>query len=312
MEVKTGKSFDPFVDNDDDASLRDEDYPFEATANLSMITRGQILTYCATIACSQFRTHVFGVIILGTRARLFRWDPSAMVVTRRFHYTKNTDNYLAQFIWFYDNASPLTRGHDTSVKRISETRANDLVGQEIVTQVKARNPLHSHFCTMNISDRQNGEIQHLHLISYPLPAQRLSSFGGMTRTMQALDLGTKEFVFVKDYWRTVATGRVKEGDIYLRLEKHRVPNVAPFGNGNDVLCPVWSEQTTDPVLKPVYARHEGRSDDEIQKHKPLEELVLYRMSLKVIGDGPKMFESTKQLVTAIADAMEGETLFRRP
>jgi len=99
-----------------------------------------------------------------------------------------------------------------------------------------------------------------------------------------------------------------DGDIYLRLEKHRVPNVAPFGNGNDVLCPVWSKQTTGPVLKAVYRRHEGHSDDEIQKHKPLEELVWYRMSLKVIGDGLRMFESTKQFVTAIADAMEGDTL----
>lgn len=76
--------------------------------------------------------------------------------------------------------------------------------------------------------------------------------------MQALDLETKEFVIVKDYWREVAPGMVKEGDIYLGLEKHSVRNIAPFGNGNDVRCLVWSKQTEDLVLKPVYAQHEHR------------------------------------------------------
>jgi len=76
IEFKKGKSFDPFVDNNDDPSLRDEDYPFEADADLSMITRGQILTYCTAISRSQFRTHVFGVSILSSYARLFPWDPS--------------------------------------------------------------------------------------------------------------------------------------------------------------------------------------------------------------------------------------------
>ena len=67
-----------------------------------MITHGQNLTYCAAISRSQFRTHVFNVIILSSYARLFRWDPSAMVVTSLFDYTKQIDNYLVQFIWYYN------------------------------------------------------------------------------------------------------------------------------------------------------------------------------------------------------------------
>lgn len=53
-----------------------------------------------------------------------------MVVTGLFDYTKNTDNLLAQFIWYYDNVSLRTHGHDTSVEHISENRANDLVGRK--------------------------------------------------------------------------------------------------------------------------------------------------------------------------------------
>ena len=235
-----------------------------------------------------------------------------MVVTSLFDYTTKTNNHLAKFIWFYDNASPHTRGHDTSVERISDEHAEKLVGYDTAMEVRTRNHLHSHFCTMNISDRENADIQHLHLASFPPPYQRISPFGQRTRTLQAFDLETKEFVFVKDYWRVVAAGMEKEGDIYSRLEQHNVPNIAPFGNGNDVRCSVWSKGSKKLVkklvLKPVQTRNEVCPKDKIKSHKRLEKWTLYRMSLKVIGDGLEKFESTKQLVTAIADAMEGESL----
>jgi len=106
-----------------------------------------------------------------------------MVVTSLFDYTTKTNNYLAKFIWFYDNALLRTRGHDTSVKRISDKQAKKLVDHETVVEIQARNPFHSHFCTMNISDRENGDVQHRHLASFP-PYQRISPFGRM-RTLQA-------------------------------------------------------------------------------------------------------------------------------
>ena len=59
-----------------------------------------------------------------------------------------------------------------------------------------------------------------------------------------------EFVFVKDYWRVVAPGMKEESDIYQRLEEYNVPNIAPFGNGNDVLFQVWSKKTGQPVPTP--------------------------------------------------------------
>ncbi|KIM44449.1 hypothetical protein M413DRAFT_353590 [Hebeloma cylindrosporum] len=304
IEVKNGKALDPFVDNDDKSSDRDPDYPFEAIADMRILTRGQILAYCTAIARSQFRTHVFGVIIIGTRARILRWDPSAMVVTSLFDYTEKENNLLAQFIWHYENASPHTRGHDTSVKSISTKVARKRFGTEIMGQVRERNPHHSHFCIMNISDRETEVIQHSHLISYPPPYQRISPFGRITRTLHAFDEETKEFVFVKDYWRVMADGMAKESDIYKELEKHKVPNIAPFGNGNDVMCEAWSVPSKKLLLKLVKTRHENGTEDKIQKHKTLEQWRLFRMSLRVIGDGLETFKSTKQLVGAIADAME--------
>ena len=68
---------------------------------------------------------------------------------------------------------------------------------------------------MKISDRQ------IHF-SYPL-LSRMSPFTQMRRTLQAFDVETKVFVFVKDYWRVVTTGMVKEGDIYSLLKRQQSP-----------------------------------------------------------------------------------------
>ena len=61
-----------------------------------------------------------------------------------------------------------------------------------------------------------------------------SLFRRATRPMLAFDMGTSEIVFLKDYWRANVNGVEKEGDIYALLELNRVPNIAPFGKGNDV------------------------------------------------------------------------------
>jgi len=43
----------------------------------------------------------------------------------------------------------------------------------------------------------------------------------------------KEIIFLKDDWRADVDGMEKEGDIYTLLESKCVPNIAPFGKGND-------------------------------------------------------------------------------
>ena len=45
---------------------------------------------------------------------------------------------------------------------------------------------------------------------------------------------TGEVVFLKAYWRVDMDGMEKEGNIYTILESNHVPNIAPFGNGNNI------------------------------------------------------------------------------
>jgi len=51
----------------------------------------------------------------------------------------------------------------------------------------------------------------------------------------AFDLTEGELIFLKDYWRPDVDDVEKEGSIYAILEgEAKVPNIAPFGTGDDV------------------------------------------------------------------------------
>ena len=87
---------------------------------------------------------------------------------------------------------------------------------------------------MMIPARNDPSVEHPHIISYPPTYQRQLILGRATREMVAVDVETRELLFVKVYWRASVDGMEKEGDIYGILESHQVPHIAPFGHVNDV------------------------------------------------------------------------------
>ena len=75
-------------------------------------------------------------------------------------------------------------------------------------------------------------------------------------------------VFVKDYWRPV--GSDKEGDIYHILVEHKVPHIATFEKGNDV---VGNVTITEQL----------RTESWACPTTNMAALQNYRMSLKEVG-----------------------------
>ena len=63
-------------------------FPFENNTAQGHNTRGQIASYAGATMSTQFRHHLFTVLILGQRARLVRWDRASAVVTESFDYTE--------------------------------------------------------------------------------------------------------------------------------------------------------------------------------------------------------------------------------
>ena len=88
----------------------------------------------------------------------------------------------------------------------------------------------------------------------------------------------------------------KEGEIYAILESKGVPNIAPFGKGND-------------VRDHMSLTHTLRDEEWACWSRVMVLLSQYRMSLDVVARLLTSFKSSQEFVSAIADAMTGKTSF---
>jgi len=79
-----------------------------------------------------------------------------------------------------------------------------------------------------------------------------------------------------------------------RILSNRVPNIAPFGKGNDV-----HDHAT--------LTHTLRNEKWACRSREMVPLRHYRMSLDVVARPLTSFSSSWEFVSAIADAMEGKT-----
>jgi hypothetical protein len=147
-----------------------------------------------------------------------------------------------------------------------------------------------------VLDCDKPEVKKQFIVSFPPKYMARSPFRRATRPMLAFDMETREIVFLKDYWRADVDGMEKEGEIYTLLESNRVPNIAPFGKGNDVHDHVTITHTLRDEPWACWSR-----DMVYLRH--------YRMSLNVVARSLTSFCSSREFVSAIADTMQGKTCF---
>lgn len=257
--------------------------------------RGQIGSYTAALAGLQFRVHVFSVSICGKNARFIRWDRCGAVVSRRFNYLTHP-HLLADFFWRYSHLDRSRQGYDPTVS-IPSAEENEAAREAFLVERKLS---YRDFRKMLVPDINDPTVEKAFIIPLPLEYQPCSPCSRATRPTVAFDLETKKLVFLKEYWRPDVAGGNKEGDIYTILHVHGVPNIAPFGTGNDVREHVTRTQEFANKDWVRLRRYSGR--DEVA----LTPLRQYRMTLLVIGKPLTDFKSSKEFVSAIADAMKGE------
>ena len=291
VEFKNAVSSDPFWDPPDGKKRRE--FCFEKDSNDARLIRGQLASYAAALAGSQFRVHVFCVLVCGKYARFIRWDRDGAIVTERFSYIQQSD-LLADFFWRYNYLDPLRKGYDTSVSSIDPNQSG--IQSTYFETLQKDNPAHRKFCILVVSDRVNAEDEKQFVVSFPPVYTARSPFGRGTRPMLAFDMEKEKIVFLKDYWRADVDGMEKEGKIYELLEKHKVPNIPPFGRGNDVRD---HRTLTNTLREKTWAC----------SSKEMVLLRQYRMTLDVVARPLTSFSSSREFVSAIADAMEGKTFF---
>jgi len=294
VELKFAETSDPFRDPKDPRRPQAENFRFKNdSSEVSRLNRGQLCSYAAAHAGSQFRVHTFTLSICGRSARFIRWDRGGATVTRSFDYIKDP-HILAHFFWRYAHLNHSQRGYDTSVSPASPEDLQQI--QHVEKHLRKENPAHREFCKVMVPDRSDPEVEKPFIISSPPMYTARSPFGRATRAMLAFDMEAEAIVFLKDYWRPDVDGMQKEGEIYAILKSKGVPNIAPFGKGNDLRDYMTLTQALRNEKWACWSR----------------EMVLlrqYRMSLDVVGRHLTSFNSSQEFVSAIADAMEGESFF---
>jgi len=290
VEFKFAQTSDPFCDPKDTQA---KNFGFENDSEVSQLNRGQLCSYAAAHAGSQFRVHTFTLSICARSARFIRWDRSGATVTESFDYIKQPD-ILARFFWRYSHLNHSQCGYDTSVSPASPEDLQQI--RHVEKRLRDENPAHREFRIIMVPDRDDPTVETPFIISFPPKYTARSPFGRATRPMLAFNTETGEIVFLKDYWRADVDGMEKEGDIYALLESRSVPNIAPFGKGNDV-----RDHTT--------LTHTLRNEKWVCWSRVMVLLSQYRMSLDVVARHLVLFKSSKEFVSAIADAMAGKTLF---
>jgi hypothetical protein len=277
VEVKISKYDDPFDDDNEES--------FEHFSNASKDTKGQIMSYAVAQLGLQFRTHIFSVLIFDKSARLIRWDRSGAVVTCAFDFR---DPHLIDFFRRYDRSTPAQRGVDMSVSTPTNLEAKE-ARERLNLDAKGR------LLKFAVYSSEDDSVAY-YIGNKPCFNGNASPTGRATRTFTVYDVQTKQCVFLKDTWRIDLPGLEKEGSIYECLHDAGVCNIAPFVRGEDI--PHHHTRTHEFVSK-SWARP---IPSDLRPHQH------YQLVLGVIGIDLKKFKSSWELVNAMSDALQGESV----
>ena len=287
IELKLAETSDPSRDPKDPLRPQAENFRFKNDSGVSRLNCGQLCSYAAAHAGSQFRVHTFTLSICGRSARFIRWDRAGATVTRSFDYIKNP-HILANFFWCYAHLNHSQRGYDTSVSPASSEDLQQI--QHVGNRLRGENTAHREFHIIMVPDRDHPKVETPFIISFP-PKYTIRT---STRPTLVFNMETKYIVFLKDYWRADVDCMEKDSEIYVLLESKGVSNITPFGKGNDV-----RHHTT--------LMHTLRNEKCAYWSGDMVPLSQYRMSLDVIARLLTSFKSSREFVGAIADAMTGKT-----
>ncbi|KDQ59807.1 hypothetical protein JAAARDRAFT_33384 [Jaapia argillacea MUCL 33604] len=306
--LKGATSGDPFDDTRATAPPKPDDpfSPFESGALSRRDARGQIVSYAAELALRQHRVFFFTFMILGFEARLIRWDRAGTIVTNRFNYQTRPE--LAIFLWRFSQLSPLDRGYDPTATRISFE--DPLVKQAITNQLDERKdyvrkmfqediregwPLYQltvgRAADTGPSTTIDGQGPSTTIVKKFIVGRPHFRDGGVvgraTRGYVALNVETKEFVWLKDVWRI--DGLHKEGDVIQEMNEANIPHVPTLVCHGDV-----EDQKT---------RTNTRWPHKDPPPNPMRGFTHYRLVVKEVGRPLAEFENGRDLVGILSDCL---------
>ncbi|KAF9474199.1 hypothetical protein BDN70DRAFT_842624 [Pholiota conissans] len=274
VEVKFSADDDPFTDDPKSNFVRSS----EGAKN----TAGQVTSYAIAQFDLQFRVHAFSILIINNYARIIYWDRAGSVVTEMLPLN---GSQLAEFLWRYTRSTPEARGFDNTVMPATEEEA-----AEAEAELKDYESPSVDFVKFLVRNDLDPDEVYYYIGRRPVFKYNSSMTGRATRTFVVWDPERKRILFLKDTWRIANIA--KEGDVYVELHNSGVQNVAPLERAGDLHQRTRAQECT------------GEAWARWGKKRPFRTHEHYRLVLGVVGRSLTTFKSTKELVTAVFDAIK--------
>ncbi|KAL7277722.1 hypothetical protein ACG7TL_008658 [Trametes sanguinea] len=270
----------------------------------------------------QQRIFMFTISVSGSSARLFRWDRAGCVVSAAFDLHERPD-ILTEFLWRFSQTDRWRRGHDCTV--ISTTRAQERLFREAIREHVAlqldvsgdalekallvhHQPGHATILRVDPQPSDGPrQAPRQYIVSRPVVSP-LQLEGRCTRGYWAVDLDTREVVFLKDTWRSYSrSDKEAEGDILARLNSLEVRNVPSLAFHGDCLLsligipigdvPKYQDTRTNDYTKEAWARPVNGERVIVSRRRH------YRLVMGTVGYSLRTMQGTEELLHSTHDAL---------
>ena len=280
-------------------------------------TRGQCLLYAANQLAYHHRLFAFSLVICGKVARFVRWDREGAVVSAGIDCSQCQD-LVIEFLQRFNHLTDDQRGLDPTA--VTPTPEEVEMFESAVARVEIEclkrsigdRKIHPRF---RLEVRGANDRASYYVVGKALD-YNLGVVGRCTRGFIALDLDTKECVFLKDMWRPDVPGVKPENVWYEKLAKAEVPHLVRFKHASDVVSPTPSlNYYGTSALGPA----ETTGGNGVQRGLTsrlvrlfpargisLQAHVHYRLVQSEICQPLSEFVNSKHLVLVVLDSLKGE------
>jgi hypothetical protein len=145
---------------------------------------------------------------------------------------------LFDFFIHLDHLPPNVQGQDATV-----TPANSKDTKDAVNAVKELEKSQTPLLVISLPDSMTGKPLR-YVITSPV-ASLWVPVGRWTQTSIGYDIQRKKSILMKDSWRLVLDGVLKEGNIYSKFKANAVPNVPYCSNSGDIGNNTYHSTQTD-------------------------------------------------------------------
>ena len=333
-----------------------QDFDGDAQAKKPTEVRGQLASYSAYSFARQQRTANFLFLIIGETARITRWERGGTIFTEAFNYVEDPD-LMCEFLWRFSLLSKEDQGLDPTAKLLTRScnqfklmdriaqgpldgEPEDICADEgttvplpVASSVGVFKYVRERFAASLADDAPryrlsvptDGEGNKYYLVGKPV-FEASSMVGRGTRGYIAVDVHTKQFVWLKDVWRAYYINVHPEGEILSKLHQANVSRIPTLLYAGDLRQETqmhrhWKQDSEVQDSGETSGGSRGskrdcsgasKSTDKNQHKQPrIRRLSHYRLIVKEVGLRLEEIKSSRKHIQVVSDCVEGVSLSLR-